>query len=84
MSAEFVDASGVTRLQGSIPGGAGSSLIWQGVYSNIANYVPGDVVIVLNFGTYFLSFCIAPVTGIDPFTDTGGTGKLGPHWYVEF
>ena len=84
MTAEFVDASGITRLQGSIPGGVGSALTWQGVWNIGATYLPGDVVITLQGGQYFLAFAVAPSVGIDPFVDTGGTAKLGPHWYVEF
>lgn len=84
MTVSLVDEAGVTRFTGQFLHGVGATLLWQGVWNVATPYNPGDVVIVLNTGQYFLAFCVAANTGIDPFTDSGGTAKLGPHWYVEF
>jgi len=81
---EFVDDAGIVRLVGTLTRGVGSQLVWAGVWDNTTSYTPGDVVIVLAGGNYYLAVCVAANVNIDPFTETGGTAKLGTHWYVEY
>ncbi len=81
---QLEDSSGRIVFTGQFVGGVGGNLRWLGIWSNTTAYVPGDVVITPQGGGLFLSFCVAPNTNVNPFTDTSGTAKLGTHWYVEY